>query len=105
MWKYVLVVEMCDSFSGDCLVAGNKDRCFGAVVVGDGKNGVVSFGDREFNDEVHGNDFKWVSVRVCSDGKEMRFLTVRVDLVGQACSASFDVLLDVLTHGRPPKVA
>ena len=58
MWENMLNVKVGDGGGGGRFMAGDEDGGFRAVVVCDGEDAVKSIGEREFNDEVHGDGLK-----------------------------------------------
>jgi hypothetical protein len=105
MGIYVVEIEIGDSFCRDGLISGNKDACFRTVMVGDGKDRVVSVRDREFDDEVHSYDFERLCIRVDRDGKKVWFKTMGIDFDCLTGGTSFDVFVDVSFHVGPPVIA
>ena len=55
MAEYVADEKLRHSLGADVLPAGDKERCLGAVVVGDGEDSVVVSRLWELSDEVHHN--------------------------------------------------
>ena len=104
MREYVSKVELGYSWSVDFFSAGNKQCRFGAVMVGDGENGVKAPRFRELDDEIKGNclegkgvlRFDWVEGGSC---------LVCVHFVCLALSAALHVVDNKLLHVRPPVVA
>ena len=101
MREYVSKVELGYSWSVDFFSAGDKQCCFGAVMVGDGEYGVKAPRFRELGDEVKGDCFKGKGV-LWFDWVEGVFSLVCVCLVCLALSAALHIVNNKLLHVRPP---
>ena len=104
MREYVSKVELGYSWSVDFFSAGNKQCCFGAVMVGDGEYGVKALRFRELGDEIKGNCLEGKGV-LRFDRVEGGSCLVRVCFVCLALSAALHVVDNKLLHVRPPVVA
>ena len=97
-------VELGYSWSVDFFSAGDKQHCFGAVMVGDGEYGVKAPRLREFGDEVEGNCLKGEGV-LWFDWVEGGSGLVCVRFICLALRATLHIVSDKLLHVRPPVVA
>ena len=104
MGEYVSKIELGYSWSVDFFSAGDKQCCFGAVMIGDGEYCVKAPRFRELGDEIKSN---------CLEGKGvLRFDWVEggsclmcVRFVCLALSATLHIVDNKLLHVRPPVVA
>ena len=97
-------VELGYSWSVDFYSAGDKQRCFGAVMVGDGEYGVKAPRLRKLGDKVEGNCLEGKGV-LWFDWIEGGSCLVCVRFVCLALSATLHIVNDKLLHVRPPVVA
>ena len=104
MREYVSKVELGYSWSVDFFSAGNKQCCFGAVMVSDSEYGVKAPRFRELGDEIKGNCLKGEGV-LRFDWVEGGSCLVCVRFVCLALSAALHVVDNELLHVRPPVVA
>ena len=104
MREYVSKVELGYPWSVDFFSAGDKQRCFGAVMVGDGEYGVKTPRLRKLGDEVKGDCFEGKGV-LWFDWVEGGSCLVCVRLVCLALGAALHIVDNKLLHVRPPVVA
>src|SRR5712671_5885195 len=95
-------VELSDFGSGYLLSAGKKDRRAGATMIDDGKDGVVSVGLGETDNEVHGYLLKREGRGVCRNLVHRWASAMGDDFVLLTSCASLDVLGDPRAHVWPP---
>ena len=104
MWEDVSKIKKGYSWSVDVFFAGDEECGFGAVVVGDGEDGVEAPRFREFGDEVERNGFEGKGV-LWFDGEERGSCPVCVHFVCLALGTSLYIVCDKLFHVRPPVIA
>ena len=102
MTEYVADEEFCHPLGVDVLSTGDEERCLSAIMVGDGKDGIIVPRPGEFSDEVHRNHLKGESSRCWEDRVQGRLGRASIDLVSLAFRASSDILYDVLSKSWPP---
>ena len=71
-------------------------------MVSDGKNRVVFLGLRKFGNEVEGNNFKWVCLRLREYWCQRGFGGSSVDLMALALCTPSNILYHVPPESRPP---
>ena len=104
MWKNMLDVKVSDGGGGGCFMAGDENGGFRAVVIGDGEDAVKAIGEREFNDEVHGNGFKGEGGAVGCDGAVRDTGARGINFGGLTGGATTDERGDKGLHMGPPVV-
>ena len=102
MAEHVADEKLRHSLGADVLPAGDEERRLGAVVVGDGEDGVVVLRLWEFGDEVHRNHLEGEGPCRWEDRAQRCFGRVSVDLVSLTLCTSSDILYDILSKSRPP---
>ena len=104
MWKNVLDVKVSNGGSGGRFMAGDENGSFRAIVVRDGEDTVESIGEREFDDEVHGDGLKGEGGAVSRNGA-MRDTGARgVNFGGLASGATPDEGGNKGFHVGPPVI-
>ena len=71
-------------------------------MVSDGENGVIFLGLREFGDEVKGNNFEWICLRLGEYRCQWSLGGSGVDLMALTLCAPLNILYHVLSESRPP---
>ena len=71
-------------------------------MVSDGENQIVFLGLREFGDEVEGNDFEWIRLRLREYWCQRSFGGSSVDLMTLALRTSSNILYHILPELQPP---
>ena len=104
VWKDMLDIEVGNGGGGGCFVAGNKNSCFRAVMVCDSEDAVKAVGEREFNDEVHGNGLEGEGGAVGGNGAVQNAGARGVDLGGLTGGATVDEGGDEGLHVGPPVI-
>ena len=71
-------------------------------MVSDGENRVVFLGLRKFGDEVEGNDFEWICLRLREYWCQQSLGGSSVDLMVLALRTPLDILYHILLESQPP---
>ena len=104
MRENVLDVEVGDGGGGGRFVTGNENGSLRTVVIRDGEDAVEAVGEREFNDEVHGNGFKGEGGAVGRDGAVRDAGARGIDFGGLTSGATTDEGGNKGLHVGPPVV-
>jgi hypothetical protein len=104
VWKNVLDVKIGNGGGGSRFMAGNEDGRFRAVMVGDGEDAVKTVGERELNDEIHGDGFKGEGGAVSRDGAVGNTGARGNGFGGLTGGATSDERGDKGFHMRPPVI-
>ena len=104
MWKDMLDIKVSDGGGCGRFMAGDENGSFRAVVVCDGEDAVKSIGERELNDEVHGNSLKGEGSAIGRDGAVRNAGARGIDFGGLTGGAAPDEGGDKGLHVGPPVI-
>ena len=104
MWKDMLNIEVGDGGGGGCLITGDENGRFRAVVVCNGEDAVKAIGEWELNDEIHGNGFEGEGGAIGRDGAVRNAGARCISFGGLAGGTTPDEGGDEGLHVGPPVV-
>jgi hypothetical protein len=104
MREDVLGVVPCHGRGAISFITGDEKGGLGAVVIGDGQDGVKTIGKGELDDEVHGNNLEREGGRISDDRVEGGLRSGGKWFRGLADGAAFDIGSDEGAKLGPPVV-
>jgi hypothetical protein len=104
MWEHMIGIESCYPFCIDSLTTWDEYGHLHAVMVCDGKDGVVPLRWGEVYYQVQGDHFEGEGIGICSNGVYWYSWLGSSAFGLLAYGTSFDILCNELLHLGPPVV-